>query len=82
MLAAALAIVVAVGIDASRRTRSSLPRDDHSHRHRQRHHCCNCGHDSGVMLPKFHLDLLLIINPCFFGHSWVGLGTILSYRHV
>jgi hypothetical protein len=82
MLAAALAIVVAIGIDASRRTRSSLPRDDHSHRHRQRHHFCNCRHDSGVMLPKFHLDLLLIINPCFVSHSWVGLGTILSYRHV
>jgi hypothetical protein len=36
----------------------------------------------GVMLPKFHLDSLLDTNPCFVGHSWVGLGPILSYRHV
>jgi hypothetical protein len=36
----------------------------------------------GVMLLEFHLDSLLIINPCFAGHSWVGLGPILSYRHV
>jgi hypothetical protein len=35
-----------------------------------------------VMLPKFHSDLLLVTNPCFVGHSWVGLGPILSYRHV
>jgi hypothetical protein len=35
-----------------------------------------------VILPKFSSDLLLIINPCFVGHSWVGLGHILSYRHV
>jgi hypothetical protein len=26
-----------------------------------------------VMLPKFHSDSLLITNPCFVGHSWVGL---------
>jgi hypothetical protein len=35
-----------------------------------------------VMLLKFHSDSLLITNPCFIGHSWVGLGPILSYRHV
>jgi hypothetical protein len=35
-----------------------------------------------VMLPKFHLDLLLITNPCFVSHSWVHLGHILSYRYV
>jgi hypothetical protein len=35
-----------------------------------------------VMLLKFHLDTLLITNPCFTGHSWVGLGPILSYRHI
>jgi hypothetical protein len=38
--------------------------------------------NSGVMLPKFHSDSLLITNPCFVGHSLVGLGHILSYRHV
>jgi hypothetical protein len=38
--------------------------------------------NSGVMLPKFHSDSLLITNPCFVGHSWVGLGHILPYRHV
>jgi hypothetical protein len=37
---------------------------------------------SGVMLPEFCLDSLLITNPCFVSHSWVGLGYILSYRHV
>jgi hypothetical protein len=36
----------------------------------------------GVMLPKFHLNSLLVTNPCFVGHFWVGLGPILSYRHV
>jgi hypothetical protein len=38
--------------------------------------------NSRFMLPKFHLDSLLITNPCFVRHSWVGLGPILSYRHV
>jgi hypothetical protein len=38
--------------------------------------------NSGVMLPKFHSDSLLVTNPRFVGHSWVGLGPILSYRHV
>jgi hypothetical protein len=32
-----------------------------------------------VMLLKFYSDSLLIINSCFVGHSWVGLGHILSY---
>jgi hypothetical protein len=34
------------------------------------------------MLSKFLSDSLLITNPCFSGHSWVGLGYILSYIHV
>jgi hypothetical protein len=38
--------------------------------------------NNGVMLLKFCLDSLLIINPCFVSHSWVGLGPTLSYRHV
>jgi hypothetical protein len=38
----------------------------------------NCG----VMLPELRSDSLLVTNPCFIGHSWVGLGHILSYRHV
>jgi hypothetical protein len=38
--------------------------------------------NNGVMLPKFYSDSLLITNPCFSGHSWVGLGLIISYRHV
>jgi hypothetical protein len=38
--------------------------------------------NGGVMLPEFHLDSLLITNPCFVGHFWVGLGPILSYRRV
>jgi hypothetical protein len=38
--------------------------------------------NGGVMLSKFHLNPLLVINPCFVGHSWVDLGYILSYRHV
>jgi hypothetical protein len=38
--------------------------------------------NSGVMLPKFHSNSWVIINPCFVGHSWVGLGHILSYRHI
>jgi hypothetical protein len=38
--------------------------------------------NNGVMLSKFRLDPLLITNPCFVSHSWVGLGPILSYRHV
>jgi hypothetical protein len=38
--------------------------------------------NSAVMLPKFCSDLVLIINPCFIDHSWVGLGPILSYRYV
>jgi hypothetical protein len=38
--------------------------------------------NSGVMLLEFRSDLLLITNPCFVGHSWVGLGPILCYRHV
>jgi hypothetical protein len=38
--------------------------------------------NNGVMLPKFYLDSLLITNLCFVGHSWVGLGPILSYRHL
>jgi hypothetical protein len=36
----------------------------------------------GVMLLKFRLDSLLITNPCFVSHSWVGLGPILSYRYI
>jgi hypothetical protein len=35
-----------------------------------------------VMLLKFRSDLWVITNPCFVGHSWVGLGPILSYRHI
>jgi hypothetical protein len=35
-----------------------------------------------VILPKFRSDSLLIRNPYFVSHSWVGLGPILSYRHV
>jgi hypothetical protein len=38
--------------------------------------------NNGVMLPKFHSDSLLVTNPSFVGHSWVDLGSILSYRHV
>jgi hypothetical protein len=38
--------------------------------------------NNGVMLLKFHSDPLLITNPCFVGHSWVGLGPIISYRYV
>jgi low temperature requirement protein LtrA len=38
--------------------------------------------NSGIMLSKFHSDSLHVTNPCFVGHSWVGLGPILSYRHV
>jgi hypothetical protein len=38
--------------------------------------------NNGVMLSEFHLDSLLITNSCFVGNSWVGLGPILSYRHV
>jgi hypothetical protein len=30
--------------------------------------------NNGVMLPKVHSDSLLVTNPCFVGHSWVGLG--------
>jgi hypothetical protein len=26
-----------------------------------------------IMVPKFHLNLLLITNPYFIGHSWVCL---------
>jgi hypothetical protein len=37
---------------------------------------------SRVMLPEFRSDSLLVTNPCFVGHSWVGLGPIISYRHV
>jgi hypothetical protein len=33
--------------------------------------------NSGVMLPEFCSDSLLITNPYFVGHSWVGLGPIL-----
>jgi hypothetical protein len=35
-----------------------------------------------VMLLKFHSDSCVITNPCFVSHSWVGLGPILSYRHI
>jgi hypothetical protein len=38
--------------------------------------------NSGVMLPEFRSDSLFVTNPCFIGHSWVGLGPIISYRHV
>jgi hypothetical protein len=38
--------------------------------------------NSGVMLLEFRSDSLLVTNPCFIGHSWVGLGPIISYRHV
>jgi hypothetical protein len=38
--------------------------------------------NNGVMLPKFRSDSWVITNPCFVGHSWVGLGLILSYRHI
>jgi hypothetical protein len=38
--------------------------------------------NSGVMLSKFRSDSLLVTNPCFVGHFWVGLGLIFSYRHV
>jgi hypothetical protein len=38
--------------------------------------------NSGVMVSKFHSDLLLVINSYFVGHSWMSLGLILSYRHV
>jgi hypothetical protein len=38
--------------------------------------------NSGVIPPKIHSDSLLITNPCFVGHFWVGLGPIVSYRHV
>jgi hypothetical protein len=38
--------------------------------------------NNGVMLLKFHSDSLLVINPCFVGYSWVGLGPVFSYRHV
>jgi hypothetical protein len=31
----------------------------------------------GVMLLKFRSDTLLIINPFFVSHSWMGLGPIL-----
>jgi hypothetical protein len=33
-------------------------------------------------LPKFRSNSLLVTNPCFVGHFWVGLEPILSYRHV
>jgi hypothetical protein len=36
----------------------------------------------GVMLPEFRSNSLLATNPCFVDHSWMGLGPILSYRHV
>jgi hypothetical protein len=38
--------------------------------------------NSGVILPKFHPDSWVITNLCFVGHSWMGLGPILSYRHI
>jgi hypothetical protein len=38
--------------------------------------------NNGVMLSKFHSDSCVITNPCFVGHSWVGLGPIFSYRHI
>jgi hypothetical protein len=38
--------------------------------------------NSRIMLPKFCSDSLLVTNPYFVGHSWMGLGHILSYRHV
>jgi hypothetical protein len=38
--------------------------------------------DIGVMLPTFCSDSWVITNPCFIGHSWVGLGPILSYRQI
>jgi hypothetical protein len=38
--------------------------------------------NSGVMVPKFRSDSWVITNPCFVGHSWVGLGPMLSYRYI
>jgi hypothetical protein len=38
--------------------------------------------NSGVMLSEFHSDSLLVTNSCFISHSWVGLGPMLSHRHV
>jgi hypothetical protein len=38
--------------------------------------------NSGVMLPKFCSDSLLVTNSCFVGYSLVGLGHILFYRHI
>lgn len=34
----------------------------------------------GVMLPKYHSELWLVINPCSIGHSRGDLGPIISYR--
>jgi hypothetical protein len=38
--------------------------------------------NNGVMLVKLCSDSLLVTNPYFVSHSWVGLEPILSYRHV
>jgi hypothetical protein len=38
--------------------------------------------NNGVILSEFYSDSLLITNPCFVSPSWVGLGHILSYKHV
>jgi low temperature requirement protein LtrA len=38
--------------------------------------------NSGIMLLEFRSESLLVTNSCFVGHSWVGLGPILSHRHV
>jgi hypothetical protein len=38
--------------------------------------------NNGVILSKFRSDSFVITNPFFVGHSWVGLGPILSYRHI
>jgi hypothetical protein len=38
--------------------------------------------NNGVMLMKFCFDSWVVTNSDLVGHSWVGLGPILSYRYI